>query len=452
MTKIVWSMLKQFHRNAHCLSCGSTFHKLIPNAPGYQAVDIKPPKGAIAAIQDNHYENILSKMSEHQKKALNLPHISAEKSTTRQALSRAKKESNLISRMTFCRPCLDSRAGKSDILRPVYSDPLECLSQLPKNSKVFHVADAMDFPMSLSPHLSKNTPNLHFVISRIDLLISHPSQVGQLKKYFMDNFLEKLGVSPSRVHTVSSLRGWEITKLTEALSWNNYFVGRANTGKTQLVQTLAGMQASQSTWPVPFITQNMTKYTLGRKLLVDMPSMPEQVTKEGIFGLITPKHLRKIGSGRRLFTSSNAHIPVPKIKGKPGQCISVCGIIALELPPLKNSGAVVHVYPIVGGFFPSQGRALSSISTVNRINSSTNENHKNWTVVNKSSVKDMNHVCDFDLKSGGELVVRGFGVLIPRVSACSSDKYFCRVYALPGVEVGERPKAMSYLFPKLTHL
>lgn len=444
-------MLKRFIRQAHCLSCGSTFHRHTPAVPGFQEASVQPPKKAIASFQDNHFEKLVKTMSGHQKTALNLPHISADKITTRQDLTQAKRQNKMIKQMTFCRPCLDSRDGRNAILRPVYSSPLECLSQIPQDSTIFYVCDAMDFPMTLSPQLLKNIPQAHFVVSRIDLVISHPNQEKKFKEYVMDIFFGNLGVSPSRVHTVSTFRGWGLTKVAECLGWSNYFIGQANTGKTRLVQSLSGISATNSTWPVPFVTQNATNYNLGRKELIDMPSMPEAQSKKGIFDIVSTKYLRKICSGRRLFTNSNSHLATPKVTGKSGQTISICGVVALELPSLyDDSKAFVHIYPLVGGFNPSQGRAHSSINVIDKINSSSNPNYTNWSIAKKDGINNLKYVRDFDLKSGRELVVRGLGVLVPMITGTPLDSYTCRVYALPGVEIGERPKIMPALFPRHT--
>jgi len=130
---------------------------------------------------------------------------------------------------------------------------------------IYHVLDAVDFPMSLIPsiykHLSvakprtKNRrsqqsfstlPSMSFIITRSDLLAPEKEMVDSLMPYFTSVLREALGrtgrdMRLGDVDLVSSKRGWWTRQIKETISkrgGGNWLVGKANVGKSNLFEVI----------------------------------------------------------------------------------------------------------------------------------------------------------------------------------------------------------------------
>ncbi|KAF2141257.1 uncharacterized protein K452DRAFT_351410 [Aplosporella prunicola CBS 121167] len=148
-----------------------------------------------------------------------------------------------------------------------------------KYNHIYHVVDAVDFPMSLVPNLTRalslqplRTQNrrskkwnyskgrvaeVSFIITRSDLLAPKKEQVDSLMPYLQEVLRDALGntqrnVRLGNVRCVSSKRGWWTKEVKEAI-WERggggWLVGKANVGKSNLFEVVFPKNRNQ---PVNF--------------------------------------------------------------------------------------------------------------------------------------------------------------------------------------------------------
>ncbi|KAI1930488.1 Mitochondrial ribosome small subunit biogenesis protein [Ophidiomyces ophidiicola] len=158
--------------------------------------------------------------------------------------------------------------------QPIPYPPLSYIRDIMEESpwkfnRVYHVLDASDFPMSLVRNIYRDLPiqpprsqnrrsrtihyrsgrqqaELHFIITRSDLLGPLKEHVDSLMTYVTQVLRDALGSTGSRirlgnVHMVSAHRGWW-TKGVKKQIWDDgggvWMVGKTNVGKSNLISAI----------------------------------------------------------------------------------------------------------------------------------------------------------------------------------------------------------------------
>lgn len=138
-----------------------------------------------------------------------------------------------------------------------------------KTNHVYHILDAADFPLSLVPNIYRQlslkpqrSPNrradtvsfragkrqaeVHFIITRSDLLGGVKEHVDSLMTYMTQVLRDAFGSSGDRirlgnVHMVSAYRGWWTKEIKDKI-WNEgggvWMVGKTNVGKSNLISAV----------------------------------------------------------------------------------------------------------------------------------------------------------------------------------------------------------------------
>lgn len=157
----------------------------------------------------------------------------------------------------------------TSIWHPGISSIADTLAESPfKHNHVYHVLDAVDFPLSLIRNIyihldlvqqrsrnrrAKNpmfrggrTTTISFIVTRSDLLAPQKDQIDRLMPYIVEVLRSALGEAGENarmgnVHLVSATRGWWTPKIKEEI-WErgggNWMVGKVNVGKSSLFQVL----------------------------------------------------------------------------------------------------------------------------------------------------------------------------------------------------------------------
>ncbi|KAL9620609.1 MAG: hypothetical protein Q9160_004863 [Pyrenula sp. 1 TL-2023] len=138
-----------------------------------------------------------------------------------------------------------------------------------RRNHVYHVIDAVDFPLSIVPGLfnvlslvRQRTQNrrakdpkfkskdhdatVSFIITRSDLLAPDKGQVDRMMPWFIEHLRDALGshgegARMGNVHLVSAKRGWWTPQLKDELKKRggaNWMVGKVNVGKSNLLEVL----------------------------------------------------------------------------------------------------------------------------------------------------------------------------------------------------------------------
>lgn len=145
----------------------------------------------------------------------------------------------------------------------------ELLNESPhKENHVYHILDAVDFPMSLirgiydvlsiKEQRSRNRrsktekykggrkmPDITFVITRADLLAPRPEMVDSKMEYMRAVLRDAIWNEPEdvrlgNVHMISCFRGWRSSQLRELVGKRGggaWVVGKTNVGKSQFIET-----------------------------------------------------------------------------------------------------------------------------------------------------------------------------------------------------------------------
>jgi genetic interactor of prohibitins 3, mitochondrial len=168
----------------------------------------------------------------------------------------------------LCDRCHDLRHDSKGIpiAHPSLQNIADSLAESPfQRNHVYHVLDAVDFPMSLEPRIfsflrlarirSQNRraktkypykPTLSFIITRSDLLGPTKEKVDGLMSYFQNVLRTALGRRGAKmrlgnVHLLSAKRGWWTSDIKEDI-WKrgggNWLVGKFNVGKSNLFEVL----------------------------------------------------------------------------------------------------------------------------------------------------------------------------------------------------------------------
>ncbi|PRT53759.1 Genetic interactor of prohibitins 3, mitochondrial [Wickerhamiella sorbophila] len=441
---------KIFSRSVHCLSCGSKFHR-IQYGPGFQNPTKNPSYPSFAEAQEKSFQELLSNLSEEQKRAvgfknLDVPiHEVPARILERDFKKRSKQEREFLQ----CRWCIDAMQGRE---YPVVVPKVDVIGEIPNGYQIVHVIDAMDFPMTVCKDIVlKYGPRVVFAITRCDLLADHHNKLGKLKNYMMEEVFDKMKVDPRNVHLLSAKRNWNLEKFAECLKDGNALVGKTGSGKTTLAVALSGSILPYPTWELPFTTQRADEYKtkpeFRSKLILDLPSLPESTNKgKGIYGLIRPKFMRKIVAGQPMTKLGNKYSR-PSIVAKPGQSISIGGMVGFELLKAKP-GQAIHVWPIIGGFSAILGRKVSSIEKIYQLNTSPTPQHDQWNILDSPKESEpLQHQMSFQIQRnqvGQSVVVRGLGMLQAKLYGNMSEPYNINVHTLPGVELGLRTELLEW--------
>ncbi|KAJ5088829.1 hypothetical protein N7456_012445 [Penicillium angulare] len=145
----------------------------------------------------------------------------------------------------------------------------EYLDESPhREDRVYHVIDAVDFPMSLVPRIhealaaqeqrsrnrrshtekyshGKKLPTISFIITRSDLLAATKDQVDSKMEYVRSILREALGKTGKdarlgNVHMISAHRGWWTKQVKEEIREHGggiWVVGKANVGKSSFIES-----------------------------------------------------------------------------------------------------------------------------------------------------------------------------------------------------------------------
>jgi hypothetical protein len=167
----------------------------------------------------------------------------------------------------LCKRCKDimhhSRAPSLPAYPTIKTLSSLLLSSRHKHNHIYHLIDAADFPLSLERglrnRLYKDLPKqitrnltISYIITRSDILFPQREQISSLMSYFktvIKDFLpegEKVEGrdSSTKLHAISSRRGWDIGTLKEEISQRQggiWFLGGVNVGKSSLLRDI---------WPV----------------------------------------------------------------------------------------------------------------------------------------------------------------------------------------------------------
>ena len=132
------------------------------------------------------------------------------------------------------------------------------LSSRHRHNHIYHLVDAVDFPLSLRPGLLRYlhrmlpkslTRNLtiSYVITRCDILMPREDQISSYMTYFKSALKrlipkeQKLETPFTKVYAISSRTGWEIGALKKEISKRRggvWFLGAVNVGKSTLLRDI----------------------------------------------------------------------------------------------------------------------------------------------------------------------------------------------------------------------
>ncbi|ERF70490.1 hypothetical protein EPUS_07346 [Endocarpon pusillum Z07020] len=168
----------------------------------------------------------------------------------------------------FCDRChnLLHQSKGVPIAHPTIESIAETIEESPfRRNHVYHVLDAADFPLSLTPsifnrlslarprsqnrrsqHDFSTKPTISFIITRSDLLAPQKEMVDSLMPYFISVLRDALGrkgqdMRLGNVHLVSAKRGWWTKEIKESIyerGGGNWMVGKFNVGKSNLFEVL----------------------------------------------------------------------------------------------------------------------------------------------------------------------------------------------------------------------
>lgn len=435
--------LMKFHhfiRRLHCKGCGSHFQTKTQDVPGFKQQFIPKPGNSFRSRQSQRFDEIYSQLSPEQQQAIECapPILEISSSSTAKVTSLEKQRRKQEKFDKLCRYCVDNSEGR---LKPLIVPSFDTKT-VPRDSRVFFVVDAHDFPMSLDQSILDSFDHPNIVVNRADLVVSHVNQISRLKDYILEQSLQ--GFSASRLFITSATKGWGLPQLSQALAKDNWFIGKTNTGKTSLVQALS--EQDEISWPVPFTTQEAQKYEISaNKALWDTPSLPEAGNDgKGIFSLIDPKHLRAVSAGKKHLSKKNQY-NIKSAVAKPGQTVSVAGLVGLELPKVAASGNSVHTWALYGGAGSQTTRAVNNVDKISELCESSHPIHQGWTLTHNS--EPLERVCSTDISPGSDttVVVRGLGPVNIRSFGKFSEPFIANVWAKPGVEVGTRTWTLPWL-------
>ncbi|KAI1388329.1 uncharacterized protein F4822DRAFT_242218 [Hypoxylon trugodes] len=256
-----------------CYGCGAFSQIVAPDQPGYYDLTRKnvqrylnPQSIDRSRHEDKIYEDALRHFD---------PEMLKSKGVDVEGLGLSLVPSETQQRpppkVPLCDRChnLHHYSKGESIYHPSVDSILDTILESPyKYNHVYHILDAADFPMSLSPRISQfldlmplRTKNrraktskfygghkieLNFVITRMDLLAPTEKQVNSLFPYLREVLRETLGRTGRNVRlgnlvAVSAKRGWHIPDLKKEIyekGGASWMLGKANVGKSRLFEAV----------------------------------------------------------------------------------------------------------------------------------------------------------------------------------------------------------------------
>ncbi|RCK64694.1 Genetic interactor of prohibitins 3, mitochondrial [Candida viswanathii] len=238
----------------------------------------------------------------------------------------------------------------------------EVLAQIPNDSPLVYVFNAMDFPMGINPEIFKhrNPRDLYFIMTKTDnLFLKSSGATHDYCKTFLNDYLgQKYRVPPENIFIASGKKRWRVKRLYEFIPNYSYFVGYTNCGKSTLIKsvkvaeelkkfpeytnvkdfgktdklidkTFAKIGPGISHLP-GFTREIMPVYINGEKTIYDVPGFTsnkdlrnicQQLDSKAIAHMFRGKVAQKAGDYKsRYFTAKGPHV------------LSIEGIAFLELP------------------------------------------------------------------------------------------------------------------------
>ncbi|KAF6816868.1 DUF974 domain-containing protein [Colletotrichum sojae] len=263
-----------------CSGCGALSQTSEPGLPGYYDVKRKTLRESLADEEelkakkparedDSIVEAALKNLGEDKLAELGLDpralRYGEEVETDRYVASGPKPKRALL--CDRCHNLVHHHVGEP-IFHPTVESLRETIEESPfRHNHIYHVIDAVDFPMSFIPKLHlildanlkhRNRRNkagryykdrkfdMDFIITRSDLLAPKKEMVDKLMPYLRNVLRNALGrygklITLGNVRCVSAQRGWWTKDLREKIyerGGAGWMVGKVNVGKSQLFETV----------------------------------------------------------------------------------------------------------------------------------------------------------------------------------------------------------------------
>ena len=290
-----------------CSGCGALAQTTVPDLPGHFDLQRRAVKQYLGlekrdeAPSKPRKSDVLSGILDHvnldelQSQGVNLSGIVPEPKRV------ALPSSELAPICDRCHHLLHHNTG-APIYHPSVDSLRETIFESPfKYNHIYHVLDAADFPMSLVPRIAQlldtaplrshnrrsrsakyyadRKTELHFIITRSDLLAPTKDQVDGLMPYLRDTLRDALGRSArdvrlGNVRCVSAKRSWWTKELKDEIydrGGAGWMVGKANVGKSNLFSAVfpkGRMDDSVSRHNISVdleLVEALGRYTAGRK-------------------------------------------------------------------------------------------------------------------------------------------------------------------------------------------
>lgn len=363
----------------------------------------------------------------------------------------------------LCTICREVKGGKYLPLLGDRPSDEEVLKNIPKNAAIVHVISGADFPASVNPKINKlaNGRDIIYVVTKADMIIKEKDKVKERAlPYVKDEMKRLFGVDPKKVYLVSAMRTWYINDLFHNLPELFYLVGYPNVGKTKLAHAIAQKDNNESHVPlqiqqrfygsndIPGMTHCEIAYPLRKIRMVDLPPIGQE--NDAIWNVLKDEKVLDVARGKNFARRSICISVDRQVLSKPGQTLSLGGLVFLESPPNSKTRFIIWApmqnYETVVNKFSSYEKAVDRAAK-------QLDHHQDWFFTKPYDPEDPpvemvpEKIMELPVKAGGiDLSVFGLGHIQIRANGSIPEEgHILNVYGLPGIKVVTKTPLIKYL-------
>lgn len=366
------------------------------------------------------------------------------------------KVKDLLKMKFQCDRCkfINSQMNKHKVEEVDIRESSDIMNQIPKYKTIVYVCSALDFPLGIDKSLVKGRSNVIYVINKVDIFYSNPNQSTRLgTKYFQGLLDEYLGKKNNQMVLISASKQWNLDSLLALIKDDKdvYFVGRANTGKSNLIKSLMKKVHGKKyegklpgVGALPGYTRFNNQYRLSSQLIInDTPGFAEN---GGVSKYILPEY--RMENTYPMINPTESKYMYGFIQSKfkkvfNGNNLLTYGGLFYLVPP---KGAVIKVKYMFNKRSPKFEAKYKTWNRLEEVNSERPEAINLRFLVTKRAIESMVLYEIPKFHGSVDIIIRDFGTLSFQPTSSPDINEPFKIWLPKDVVALSRPAIFKYIY------
>lgn len=328
------------------------------------------------------------------------------------------------------------------------------MAEIPRYKTVVYVCSLLDFPLGIEKEAVKNRSNVIYVVNKADLFYTKNVEGQRLGVKYCQQIIEQYtGQRNAKVFLCCASKGWNIKPLVHeiALEGDVYFVGRANTGKSSIINAILkefhgkNINRGPGIGSLPGYTRSNRIYNLPNNLrIVDTPGFTNE---KGIYKYMVDQH-KAVNKYPRVNPNEVKRLYSP-IGGKfkkvfNGKSLLTYGGLVYLQPPENAILKVRYMFNRQGPMFEAKYRNMERLLQLNR--ERPEELGKRF-LVTPETAEDLVHFEIPPFVGNLDIVIQDLGVFsFQPTSSPKAVKGSFTIWAPRDIKMIARPSIFKYIY------